>query len=113
MQTMRHALVAAALACAAAVATSPLARAGDAVVFTFTSGTGDGPGKITVTNASTGSTNSVGLVPKTSAAACASILSDAAPKVGLKADLAGTSVTIYGHSAVVRVEGASFTKSDK
>ncbi|HTB72971.1 MAG TPA: hypothetical protein VK762_06995 [Polyangiaceae bacterium] len=113
MQTTRRALAVAVLACVAAVATSSVVRAGDGVVFTFTSGTGDAPGKITVTNASSGSTTSVGLVPKMSAAACAAILSDAAPKVGLKTELAGASVTIFGHGAVVKVEGASVTKSDR
>ncbi len=83
------------------------------MVFTFTSGTGDAPGKITVTNASTGSTTSVGLVPKMSAAACASMLADAAPKVGLKTELGGASVTVLGHGVVVKVEGATVTRSEK
>jgi len=83
------------------------------VVFTFTSGTGDAPGKITVTNAGTGSTASVGLVPKMSAAACASILADAAPKVGFKTEVSGAIVTVLGHGVVVKVEGVSVTRSDK
>jgi hypothetical protein len=113
MQPMRRAVAAAILACVAILATSPFARASDAVVITFTSGTGDTPGKITVTNASTGSTTSVSLLPKMSAAACATILSDAAPKVGLKTEITGTSVTVFGHGALVKVEGVSVTKTDK
>jgi hypothetical protein len=113
MQTTRRALALAALAVLVVLVTGSFARASDAVIITFTSGTGDAPGKITVTNASTGSTNSVGLIPKMSAAACAAILADAAPKVGLKTELTGTSVTLYGHGAIVRVDGASITKSDK
>src|ERR1035438_5054970 len=87
MQTTRRAVAAAVPAWFAVLATSSFTRAGDAVVFTFTSGTGDAPGKITVTNAGNGSTASVGLVPKMSAAACASMLADAAPKVGFKTEL--------------------------
>jgi hypothetical protein len=113
MHTMRRSFVAALLVCIAVLAARSFALAGDSMVFTFTSGTGDVPGRITVTNASTGSTTSVGLMPKMSAAACASMLSDAAPKVGLKTELSGASVTILGHGAVVKVEGATVTKSDK
>jgi hypothetical protein len=113
MQTTRRAIAAAVLAWVAVLATTSLVRAGDAVVFTFTSGTGDAPGKISVTNASSGSTTSVGLLPKMSAAACATMLSDAAPKVGFKTELGGASVTIFGHGVVVKIEGASVTKSDK
>jgi hypothetical protein len=112
MQTTRRA-VAAVLACFVVLATSSFARASDAVVFTFTSGTGDAPGKITVTNAGSGSTVSVGLVPKMSGGACASMLADAAPKVGFKTEVSGASVTILGHGVVVKVEGASVTRSDK
>jgi hypothetical protein len=115
MQTTRRAafVVIAALPCVVVLATSSYAGAGDSVVFTFTSGTGDGPGKITVTNASNGSTASVGLLPKLSAAACAALLSDVAPKVGFKTELGGSSVTIFGHGVVVKIEGATFTKTDK
>src|SRR5579859_5300029 len=113
MLTTPRAVFAAVLVCFAALATSSFARAGDAAVFTFTSGTGDATGKITVTNASNGSTTSVVLVPKMSALACASILSDAAPKVGFKTELAGASVTVFGHGVVVKVEGVSVTRSDK
>jgi hypothetical protein len=113
MKTTRRAVAAAVLACFAVLATSSLARAGDAVVFTFTSGTGDAPGKLTVTNASSGSTVSVGLVPKMSGAACASMLADAAPKVGFKTEISGASVTILGHGVVVKAEGVTVTKSDK
>ncbi len=88
------------------------ARAGDGVLIIFTSGTGDAPGRVTVTNAGTGSTTSVGLAPKLPATACAEILSTAAPKVGLKAELAGSSVKIFSRSAVIKVEGAAVTKSD-
>jgi hypothetical protein len=48
-----------------------------------------------------------------SAAACASVLSDLAPKVGFKTELGGASVTIFGHGVVVKIEGVTFTKSDK
>ena len=113
MQTTRRAVATAVLACFAVLATGSLARAGDAVVFTFTSGTGDAPGKVTVTNAGNGSTVSVGLVPRMSGAACASMLADAAPKVGFKTEVSGASVTVLGHGVVVKVEGASVTRSDK
>jgi hypothetical protein len=102
----------AALACLVVLGAGS-ARAGDGVVFTFTSGTGDAPGRITVTNASSGSTTSVGLLPKMSAASCASLLSDLAPKVGFKTEVGGASVTILGHGVVVKIEGPTFTKSDK
>ena len=113
MQPTRRAVASAILAFFVVLATSSPARAGDAVVFTFTSGTGDGPGTISVTNASTGSTTSVGLVPKMSAASCATMLSDAAPKVGLKAELSGASVTIFARGVVVKVNGASVTRTEK
>ena len=113
MQAIRRALTIAVLACVAIVVTGVVARAADGVVVTFTSGTGETAGKITVTNASNGSTATVGLIPKLSAEACASMLSAAAPKVGFKTELAGASVTIVGHGAVVRVEGATITKTDK
>ena len=113
MKTTRRAVAAAVLACFAVVATSSFARAGDAVVFLFTAGTGEAPGKLTVTNAANGSTVSIGLMPRMSPASCASMLADAAPKVGFKTQLDGASVTILGHGAVVKVEGASITKSDK
>ncbi len=97
----------------AALALSAPARAADAgVLITFTSGTGDAPGKITVTNAGNGSTTTVGLAPKLPASACAEILATAAPKVGLKTELAGGAVKIFSRSAVVKVEGAAITKSD-
>jgi hypothetical protein len=96
----------------AAITMAAPARAFDGVLVTFTSGTGDGPGKIIVTNAGTGSTTTVGLVPRLSASACAEILSTAAPKVGLKTELAGTGVKVLSRSAVIRVEGATITKSD-
>jgi hypothetical protein len=113
MKTTRRAVAAAVLACFAGLAASSFARAGDAVVFTFTSGTGDAPGKLTVTNASSGSTVSVGLVPKMSGPACASMLADAAPKVGFKTEISGASMTILGRGVVVKVEGVTVTRSDK
>jgi hypothetical protein len=82
------------------------------VLVTFTSGTGDAPGKITVTNAGNGSTTTVGLAPKLPAATCAEMLASAAPKVGLRSELAGSAVKIYSRSAIVKVDGATITKSD-
>jgi hypothetical protein len=113
MQTTRRTFFALTLACVAVLGAPSMARSDDGVVFTFTSGTGDGPGKISVTNASNGSTTSVGLLPKTSAEACAAMLADAASKVGFKTQLGGVRVTILGRGAVVKVDGASMTKSDK
>lgn len=116
MQMTRRAVAIAALACLAIFAVSSFARAGDAgdaVVFTFTAGTGEAPGKVTVTNAGTGSTVSVGLLPRMSASACASMMADAAPKVGLKTEVSGASVTVLGHGVVVKVEGVSVTRSDR
>lgn len=113
MKHSRRSVFIAALACALSLTTSLVSWAGDAVIVTFTSGTGDASGKITVTNASNGSTVSVGLIPKLSAEACASMLSASAPKVGFKTELAGASVTIVGRGAVVKVEGPSITKVEK
>jgi hypothetical protein len=113
MRTPRRTFLLASFAVlAAAVTLAAPARAFDGVLITFTSGTSDGPGKITVTNAGTGSTTTVGLVPRLSASACAEILSTAAPKVGLKTELSGTAVKVLSRSAVIRVEGAAITKSD-
>jgi hypothetical protein len=96
----------------ALLAASSFAQAAEGVAYTFTSGTGDASGKITITNASNGSTASVGLIPKLSAAACASMLYAAAPKVGFKADLHGATVTITGRGVVVKVEGVTVEKSE-
>jgi hypothetical protein len=113
MRTPRRSFLLVSFAALLATATmAASASAFDGVLVTFTSGTGDGPGKITVTNAGTGSTTTVGLVPKLSASACAEILSTAAPKVGLKTELAGTGVRVLSRSAVIKVEGATITKSD-
>jgi hypothetical protein len=117
MITTRRALFSAALAVAAVLASTTIgsdavAATPAGVVVTFTSGTGDTSGKISITNASNGSTASVGLIPKLSAAECAAMLSSTAPKVGFKAEVSGATVTITGKGAVVRVEGASITKSD-
>jgi hypothetical protein len=117
MITTRRALFSAALAVAAVLATTAIgsdavAATPAGVVVTFTSGTGDTSGKISITNASNGSTASVGLIPKLSAAECAVMLSSTAPKVGFKAEVSGATVTITGKGAVVKVEGASITKSD-
>ncbi len=112
-RTTRREVLAAALGCGLAmIAIAPQARGADGVLITFTSGTGDAPGKITVTNAGNGSTTTVGLTPRLPASACAEMLSTAAPKVGLKTELAGNAVKIFSRSAVVKVEGASVTKSD-
>jgi hypothetical protein len=109
MHTTRRAF---SLAFLATITLSGPARAGDGVLITFTSGTGDASGKITVTNAGTGSTTSVGLAPKLPATACAEILATAAPKVGLKVELSGSAVKIFNRSAIVKVEGATTTKGD-
>jgi hypothetical protein len=41
------------------------------------------------------------------------MLGDAAPKVGFKTEVSGASVTVRGHGIVVKVEGASITRSDR
>jgi hypothetical protein len=117
MNTTRRAFFSVALAAAAVLASAAtgshaLAAAPTGIVVTFTSGTGDASGRITITNASNGSTASVGLIPKLTAAECAAMLSATAPKVGFKAEVNGATVTITGKGAVVKVEGASITKSD-
>ena len=104
--------VSALAAAAGLLLASPAARADDGVVVTFDTGTGDVPGSITVTNAATGSTTTSSLAQKTPPEACANILSLAAPKIGLKAELAGKSVRIFGRGAIVKVVGASITKKD-
>jgi hypothetical protein len=96
----------------ATLATGPPALAADMLLITFTSGTGDSSGSLTVTNATTGSTTTSGLVPHSPPAACANALSLAAPKVGFRAELSGTNVHIFGRGAVVKVVGATITKSD-
>jgi hypothetical protein len=106
------ALLAGVLAAAAVSAVSASAGAADGVLVTFTAGTGDAPGKITVTNAGNGSTTSVGLAPRLPASACAEILATAAPKVGLKVELSGSAVKFFSRSAIVKVEGATMTKSE-
>ena len=117
MITTRRAFFSAALAATAILASTAtgsraVAATPAGIVVTFTSGTGDASGRITVTNASNGSTASVGLIPKLTAAECAAMLSSTAPKVGFKADVNGPTVTLTGKGAVVKVEGATITKSD-
>jgi hypothetical protein len=46
------------------------------------------------------------------AAACANVLSALAPKIGLKAELEGTTVRILARGAIVKVVGATTTKTD-
>jgi hypothetical protein len=96
----------------ALLATSVPALAQDFVVFTFTSGTGDSAGSITVTNANTGSTTNTGIVPHWSAEACAQVLSLAAARIGFRTELSGRSVRIFGRGAVVKASGAVVTKSE-
>jgi hypothetical protein len=96
----------------ALLATSVPALGQDFVVFTFTAGTGDSAGSITVTNANTGSTTSTGIVPHWSPEACAQVLSLAAAKIGFRTELSGRSVRIFGRGAVVKALGAVVTKSD-
>jgi hypothetical protein len=91
---------------------SLLAADQDSIVFTFVSGTGDSAGSMTVTNANTGSTTTTGLVPHWSPEACAEVLSLAATKIGFKTELSGRSVRIFGHGAVVKAVGPTFTKGD-
>ena len=117
MITSRRAFFSAALSAAvvlagASTAYRAVAATPAGIVVTFTSGTGDASGRISITNASNGSTASVGLIPKLTAAECAAMLSSTAPKVGFKAEVSGATVTITGKGAVVKVEGASITKSD-
>jgi len=100
------------VAAGALLLASPAARADDGVLVTFDTGTGDAPGSLTVTNAATGSTTTTSLAKKTPPEACANILSIAAPKIGLKAELDGRSVRIFGRGAIVKVVGASITKKD-
>jgi hypothetical protein len=112
-KTTRREVFAAAIGASLAILSiAPAARAADGVLITFTSGTGDTSGKITVTNAGNGSTTSVGLAPKLPASVCADTLSTAAQKIGLKAELVGNAVKIFSRSAVVKVEGAATTKTD-
>jgi hypothetical protein len=88
------------------------ALAEDGRIVTFTSGTGSSGGSITVTNAATGSTTTTGLGQNMPPAACANILSLAAPKVGLRTELSGTSVRIFARGAIVKVVGAAIANSD-
>jgi hypothetical protein len=96
----------------ASLETALPALGADAVLVTFTSGTGDSSGSLTVTNASTGSTTTSGLAPHSPPAACANALSLAAPKVGFRTELSGSSVRIFGRGALVKVVGATINKSD-
>ncbi len=96
----------------ASLATGLPALGADTVLIAFTSGTGESSGSLTVTNATTGSTTTSGLAPHSPPAACANALSIAAPKVGFRTELSGTSVRIFGRGALVKVVGATITKSD-
>jgi hypothetical protein len=96
----------------ASLATALPVLAEDGRVVTFTSGTGSSGGSITVTNAATGSTTTTGLGQNLPPAACANILSLAAPKVGLRTELSGTSVRIFARGAIVKVVGATIANSD-
>jgi hypothetical protein len=96
----------------APLATASPALGADAVLVTFTSGTGDSSGSLTVTNATTGSTTTSGLAPHSPPAACANALLLAAPKVGFRAELSGTSVRIIGRGVLVKVVGATIIKND-
>src|SRR5271166_4002709 len=97
-------LLAGMLAC---LATTLPASAQDSILYTFVSGTGDAAGSITVTNASTGSTTTSGVVPHWSPEACAELLSIIAPKVGLRAELSGRTVRIFSRGAIVKAVGAT------
>jgi hypothetical protein len=103
----------AALATAIALLTTIApASAEEGVLVTFTSGTGDSGGSLTVTNAQSGSTTTSGLGPQLSATVCANVLTLAAPKVGFRTEQSGSGVRIFGRGAIVKVVGASVTKSD-
>jgi hypothetical protein len=84
----------------------------DGVIVTFTSGTGDTGGNLTVTSASTGSTSTSSIPPHWSPSACANTLGLAAPKIGFRVEVSGNSVRIFGRGAIVRVAGATITKTD-
>src|SRR5260370_2003029 len=96
----------------ASLATGLPALGADTVLIAFTSGTGESSGSLTVTNATTGSTTTSGLAPHSPPAACANALSIAAPKVGFRTELSGTSVLIFGRVARVSVVGPTITKTD-
>jgi len=96
----------------ASLATSPPALGEDGKVVTFTSGTGSSGGSVTVTNAATGSTTTSALGQNLPPAACANILSLAAPKVGLRTELSGSSVSIFARGVIVKVVGATIAKTD-
>jgi len=113
MKASRRAVSLLVLASLLAVLTASVrAVAADGVVITFVSGTGSAGGSITVTNAATGSTTSSSLAQDLPAATCANILSVLAPKIGLKAELDGASVRIFARGAIVKVVGATTTKTD-
>jgi hypothetical protein len=113
MRPRRHALALTfVLGLVVAVGVRRAALASEGILVTFTSGTGEGPGKLTLTNGGTGSTATVGLAPRLPATACAGILAGAAPKVGLRAEATGVAVKIFNRGAIVRVEGATITKTD-
>jgi hypothetical protein len=96
----------------ASLAASLPALGEDGKVVTFMSGTGSSGGSLTVTNAATGSTTTTGLGQNLPPGACANILSLAAPKVGLRAELSGNSVRIFARGAIVKVVGATIANSD-
>jgi hypothetical protein len=96
----------------ALLAVSSRARAEEGTVITFTSGTGDSGGSVTVTSATSGSTTTSGLGPQLSPTVCANALALAAPKVGFKAEQSGSSVRIFGRGALVKVVVATVTKSN-
>jgi hypothetical protein len=112
MHTTRRTIILTVVGLLAVLTTATPVRAADGVLVTFTSGTGEAPGKITVTNASTGSTATVGLLPKLPATACAEILSTTGQKLGLKTELSGSTVKVFSRNAVIKVEGAAITKGD-
>jgi hypothetical protein len=113
MKASRRAVSLFALACLLVTLTASVrATAAEGVVITFVSGTGSAGGSITVTNAATGSTTSSSLAQDLPAAACATVLSVLAPKIGLKAELDGASVRIFARGAIVKVVGATTTKTD-
>jgi hypothetical protein len=93
------------------LATNLPALGEDGMVVTFTSGTAL-RGSVTVTNAVTGATISSALAENSTPSACANTLSLTAPKVGLRTELSGNSVRIYGHGNAVTVIGATLTESD-
>jgi hypothetical protein len=112
LRTNRRSAIVVALVLLAGAVASGKARGETVITITFTSAAGDSGGSVTVTNASTGSTTTSGLVAHLPAAACADALALAAPKVGFRAEVSGATVRIFGRGALVKATGVAFVKGD-